>query len=264
MPKNYQTLKLEKISDHILVVTLNRPEVRNAINSIMMKELFYLWSDLYPNAEGIRCIILTGSGEKAFCAGADLKERKDIALEIWQQQHAVLQQAMTAMVNCPIPIIASVNGAAYGGGLELILASDFAYASDQAVFAQSEVKIGIIPGAMGTQQLPRATGLRRAREITYTALPFNAEQAFEWGVINKVYPAEELMKNVTLTARLIAENAPLAVMQAKKALRVAPDVDLKTGYAFEVEAYNRLLPTEDRVEGVRAFNEKRKPNFNGK
>jgi enoyl-CoA hydratase len=260
---NYETLKIENISPYIIQITINRPEVRNAINSTMMKEFFQLWSELFSNPQKIRCIILTGSGDKAFCAGADLKERNGISLEVWHQQHAVLQQAMQAMVNCPIPIIAAVNGAAFGGGLELILSSDFAYAATHAVFAQSEVKLGIIPGALGTQQLPRACGMRRAKEITYTALPFNAAQAYEWGIVNQICEPENLMNQVIATAIQIAEQAPLAVMQAKKALRISADVDLKTGSAFEVEAYNRLLPTKDRVEGVSAFNEKRKPCFEG-
>ena len=261
MKQTFKTLSLEKPHEHILLVTLNRPEVRNAINIDMMQDLLSVWTVLFANPDKLRCVILTGAGEKAFCAGADLKERNQMSLDVWRQQYAVLQQAMLAMLDCPIPIIAAVNGAAFGGGLELTMASDFAYATDTATFGQSEVKVGIMPGALGTQNLPRAAGLRRAKELTFTADMFTAQQAFEWGIINKVCAQEELMHAVLATAIKIADNAPYAIRQAKKALNISQGLDLKSGYAFEVEAYHRLLPTKDREEGIRAFNEKRKPSF---
>lgn len=255
------TLKLEKISPHILLVTLNRPEVLNAFNSVMMRELWQLWSGLIADPEDTRCIILTGSGEKAFCAGADLKERQGLELKIWRLQHIALQQAMLAMLDCPVPIIAAVNGVAFGGGLELTLASDFAYAATHARFAQSETKLGIMPGAMGTQNLPRACGLRRAKELTFTAEVFSAEDALQWGIVNKLCEPEQLMPAVCAAAEKIAANAPLAIRQAKKALNISQQSDLKSGYLYEIEAYNFLLTTKDRIEGIGAFNEKRKPIF---
>ena len=258
-----KTIVSTKINQFILLVKLNRPEVRNAINIDMMHDLLHLWEELQVNPEKYRCVILTGTGDKAFCAGADLKARMDITLDVWRSQHAVLQQAMIAMHDCPIPIIAAVNGAAFGGGLELALASDFAYAADTAVFAQSEVKVGLMPGALGTQNLPRAAGLRRAKELTYTGESFTAQQAFEWGIVNKVCSPETLMAQVGAVATRIIENAPLAVKQAKKSLNVSQHLDIKSGYFYEVEAYNQLLPTKDRVEGIQAFNEKRAPKFNG-
>jgi enoyl-CoA hydratase len=257
----FQTLKVSEEFQQILVVTLNRPEVRNAINHPMMQELLQLWQSIGTNPKTIRCIILTGSGDKAFCAGADLKARLDLSLETWQQQHETLQQAMLAMVACPIPIIAAVNGAAYGGGLELTLASDFAYAADTVMFAQSEVKLGIIPGAMGTQNLPRACGLRRAKELCFTADAFSAAQAYEWGIINKVCAPAELVPAVLATAKKIAASAPIAVREAKQAMNMSQNTDLKSGFAYEVKAYQRALNSEDRVEGIKAFNEKRKPSF---
>jgi enoyl-CoA hydratase len=263
MSLNFNTLKVEKIDNHILLVTLNRPESRNAINSVMMLELRQLWQDLYVNNEKLRCVILTGVNP-AFSAGADLKERNHISLDTWQAQHAVFEQAMLAMIDCPIPIIAAVNGAAFGGGLELALASDFAYAVDTAIFAQSEVKIGIMPAALGTQHLPRTCGLRRAKELAFTGDTFSAHEALEWGIINKVYSATELMPAVLATAKKIADNAPLAIQQVKKSLNISQQADIKTGFSYEIEAYNRLLPTQDREEGIRAFNEKRKAEFIGK
>jgi enoyl-CoA hydratase len=260
---NLTTLKIEKPQDSTLMVTLNRPAVKNAINTEMMRELLMFWQTCYISLEEVRCIILTAS-EDAFCSGADLKERKTMSLDVWRSQHALLEQAMLAMLDCPVPIIAAVNGAAYGGGLELALASDFIYATSSAVFSQSEVKIGIIPGALGTQNLPRAGGLRRAKELAFTAEVFSALDAYEWGIVNKICDPEELIGEALFTASKIAANAPLAVRQVKKALNMSQQLDIKSGYMFESEAYNRLLATEDREEGIRAFNEKRKPVFVGK
>lgn len=263
MDTDFKTLKVEKKGDHILLVTLNRPEVRNAINIDMMHDLFKLWSELYRNHHDLRCVVLTGS-DKAFCAGADLKERQNMSLDVWQTQRAVLEQAMLSMVDCPIPIISAVNGPAFGGGMELVLASDFAYAAKTATFSQSEVKIGLMPGALGSQHLPKACGLKRAKELTFTASIFSAEEAYEWGIINKVCEPDQLLSEVLGTANKIAENAPVAIKQVKKALNMSQHLDVKTGFAYEIEAYNRLLPTKDREEGIKAFNEKRKPNFLGK
>lgn len=254
---NFNTLKISNADPHILIVTLHRPEVRNAINSEMMKELLVFWNEINVDKKW-RCIILTGT-DPAFCAGADLKERKNITMEIWKSQHVILVQAMKAMLECPIPIIAAVNGVAFGGGLELVLASDFAYASREAVFAQSEVKIGIIPGAFGTQHLPRAAGLARAKECIFTAKSFTANEAFEWGIINKISESSNLMADVLNTAKIIAENAPLAVRAAKTALNASSI----SHYEKELENYYHALNTKDRAEGILAFNEKRKPIFLG-
>jgi len=264
MKKLFNTLHLSNPEPYILQITLNRPEVLNAINSEMMRELHELWQSLYKPSKDTRCIILTGSGPKAFCAGADLKERHQIDIKTWQQQHAVLQQAMLAMVDCATPIIAAVNGAAFGGGLELALAADFIYAADTAIFAQSETKLGIMPGAMGTQHLPKACGIRRAKELSYTAKTFSAQQAYEWGIVNTLCKPETLLTEVLNTAIQIAENAPFAIRQAKKAINVSQHLDLKSGYFYEIEAYNRLLLTQDKEEGIRAFNEKRRPRFEDK
>jgi enoyl-CoA hydratase len=161
-------------------------------------------------------------------------------------------------------VIAAVNGHAYAGGLEMVLACDFAYAVRTARFALTEVTLGIMPGAGGTQNLPRAVGERRAKEIILTGRPFAAELALEWGILNRLCEPGELMPAVMDTARTIAANAPLSVRQAKKSIHYGLQMDLRTGFRFEIEAYNRLVPTEDRLEGVRAFNEKRKPAFKGR
>lgn len=258
---NYKTLDITPHEKSILIVTLNRPNVRNAIDSAMMLDLKNFWQEI-TKSTNYRCVILTGA-PPAFCAGADLKERNNISLTTWKEQRAILEAAMFAMLDCPIPIIAAVNGAAFGGGLELALASDFIYASKTASFSQSEVKVGLMPGALGTQNLPRAAGLRRAKELCFTGDVFSAKEALEWGIINKVCEPDQLIKEALTTAHKIAENAPLAITQSKQSLNASQHLDLKSGYLYEIEAYNRLLSTHDREEGIRAFNEKRKPIFNG-
>ncbi len=264
MRTDYETILLERPEEHIVLLTLNRPEVRNAFNTQMGVELGDFFRAMYVNQEDVRCIVLTGAGEKAFCAGGDLKQRNEMTDEQWMQQHAAFEQKTLAMLDCPVPIIAAVNGAAFGGGCELALSSDFIYASEKARFAQTEVRLGIMPGAGGTQNLPRAVGVRRAKEIILTAEPFTAAEAFEWGMVNKLCAPDALLDEAMATARKIAGNGPIAVRQAKKSITMATQMDLKTGYAFEIEAYNRMVPTEDRLEGVRAFNEKRKPEFKGR
>ncbi len=263
MRSEWQTLRLERHDSHVLCVTLDRPRFANAIDTRMGRELGELWSSLYVDAEDVRCVVLTGAGRRAFCAGGDLKEREGMTDEAWQRQHAVFEQAWRAHSECPIPVIAAVNGAAYAGGCELALACDFVYAARSARFALTEVTLGIMPGAMGTQNLPRAVGLRRAKEIVLTGRPFGAEEALRWGLVNAVFDDEALLDAALDTARAVSANAPIAVRQAKKALDMATQVDLRTGFAFELEAYNRMVPTQDRIEGVRAFNEKRRPRFTG-
>lgn len=261
--EKFNTLRTS-YEEAILVVTLTRPEVRNAMNGEMMQELYTLWRKLYRPKEDIRCIILIGEGDKAFCAGADLKERDRIDLETWRQHHAMLQQAMLSMADCPIPIIAAVNGCAYGGGLELALGADLCYATQQATFCQSEARLGIMPGAGGTQSLARLCGVRRAKELSYTGRVFTAVEAHQWGLVNALYSEEELFPAVKETALAIARNAPLAVRQIKRAIYMAQSVDLKSGYLYEIAAYDTLLETEDRKEGIQAFNQKRRPFFRGK
>lgn len=262
MDFNFNTLQIEKYNKYILIVTLSRPEVKNAINGDMIADFNLLWNELTHEPSELRCIIVTGAGD-AFCAGADLKERKNMALDVWKTQVGLLRKSVLAMRQCPIPIIAAVHGPAFGGGLELILASDFAYASTQAIFAQSEVKIGIIPGALGTQNLPKACGIRRAKELIFTAESFSAEKALAWGIINKICEPEKLMNEVLATATKIADNAPIAVRAAKNAMNIALESDINTGFAKEFEYYQCALDTKDRIEGIQAFNEKRKPIYLG-
>ncbi len=260
----FDTLKVAIGEDRVGVVTLNRPEALNAMNTRMMEELRDCFAGFYVNPEAAACLVLTGEGTRGFCTGADLKERKGMTDAQWRRQHAIIEQAFKAIMECPVPIIAAVNGAAYAGGMELALASDFAYAAQSARFALTEVTLGIMPGAAGTQNLPRAVGVRRAKEIVLTGTPFTAEQALAWGVVNRVCPDDQLMGEVLAVATRIAANAPVSVRQAKKAIDKGAELDRMSGYAFELEAYYRTVVTEDRQEGINAFNEKRKPRYTGK
>ncbi len=204
----YQTLLAERVEPAVLRVTLNRPQAANALNTQMGRELLALWSEL-ADAHDIGCVVLTGAGERAFCAGADLKERQGMSDADWQAQHVIFERHYGALLAVPMPVIAAVNGHAYAGGLEMMLACDFAYAVPAARFALTETTLGIMPGAGGTQLLPRAVGERRAKEIILTGRPFSAEEAQQWGLVNRLVAPEALIDAALATAAHIAENAPL-------------------------------------------------------
>ena len=263
MSQAYETLSIERREDHILMITLNRPHAANAMNTRMGEDLMDVFERFQLDAEGVRVIVLTGAGDKAFCAGGDLKERNGMTDTQWLRQHAMFERMLRAIIACPIPLIGAINGAAYGGGCEITAALDFAYASENARFALTEVTLGIMPGAGGTQNLPRAMGERRAKEIILTGLPFTAQQAFEWGLINRVLPQNDLMEATLATARRIAQNAPISIRQAKQSIHRGLQMSLADGLAYEIECYNRMVSTEDRHEGVLAYNEKRPPVFRG-
>jgi enoyl-CoA hydratase len=179
-------------------------------------------------------------------------------------QHEIFERQYWRLLDCPLPVIAALNGHAFAGGLEMALACDFAYAVPEARFALTEVTLGIMPGAGGTQLLPRAVGERRAKEIILTGRPFGAQEALDWGIVNRLCPRADLLAEAMKTAAAICANAPLSIRQAKKAIHHGLQMDLKNGLMFEIEAYNRLVGTGDRSEGIRAFNEKRKPVFKGR
>jgi enoyl-CoA hydratase len=260
----YQTILTDTPAPHVLRVTLNRPEIANAFNTQMMRDLLSLWQELATNEELPRCIVLTGAGDRAFCAGADLKERNTLSEAQWMAQHVIIEEQFKALIECPVPVIAAANGHAFAGGLEMLLACDFAYAVKAARFALTEVTLGLMPGAGGTQTLPRAVGERRAKEIILTGKPFEAAQALEWGVVNSLYEPDALMPAAIETATRIANNAPIAVKEARRSIHGGLQKDLAAAMRFEIECYNKLVPTEDRREGIRAFNEKRKPEFKGR
>jgi enoyl-CoA hydratase/carnithine racemase len=264
MADQFETVAVEMSEEGLLCVTLNRPDVRNAINTQMGLDLRTIFRPLAFDAGNVRCVVVTGAGDKAFCAGGDLKERNGMSDAQWRAQHAVFEEAFYAIMDCAAPVIAAVNGAAFGGGCELALSCDFIYAVSNARFALTETTLGIMPGCGGTQNLPRSVGERRAKELILTGRAFSAAEAFEWGMVNRVCEVAELVPAALETAKAICANAPVSVRQAKKAIHNGLNVDLRTGLAFEIESYNRTVVTEDRLEGVRAFGEKRKPRFQGK
>jgi enoyl-CoA hydratase/carnithine racemase len=264
MNREFATIRAEDHGDGLVLLTLNRPQVANALNTQMGQDLLAFFDAVNAAPAQARSIVLTGAGERAFCAGGDLKERNGMTDDEWQAQHLLFERMIRAFIACPVPVIGAVNGAAYAGGCELALCCDFVYAAESARFALTEVTLGIMPGAGGTQQLPRAVGERRAKEIILTGRPFTAQDAYEWGMVNRLCAPGKVVEEAIETARRIADNAPISVRQAKQAIHYGLQMDLASGMMLEIEAYNRMVPTEDRREGIASFNEKRKPVFKGR
>ena len=246
----------------MVTVTLNRPEALNAMNTALGEDLLACFDALSKEA-GARAVILTGAGTRAFCAGGDLKERQGMTDEAWRAQHVIFEQAAFRLVRCPIPVIAAVEGVALGGGFELAVLSDFIVASETAVFGMPETTLGIFPGIGGTQLLPRIIGAPLAKELIFTGRRIAAAEARTMGLVNHLVPAGQAAARATEIATTIAQNGPIAVRQAKKAIAYGSETDLETGMILAIEAYNATVVTDDRLEGVRAFNEKRRPDFKG-
>jgi enoyl-CoA hydratase len=258
----YQTLRVEH-QGHVQLVTLNRPEAANSINLAMIEELNHWMWELYVDPGETRCIVLTGAGDRVFCGGGDMKERHRMTPDAVRRQRALMERLIRQFTECPVPIIAAVNGAAMGAGCEIVASSDFAYASETARFALPEVKRAISPGAGATQTIPRACGLRRAKELILTGEPFTAAEAHQWGLVNKVVAPEALLPETLAVARTIAGNAPMAVRQSKKALDISADADFGTGFRFEIETHAPTARSRDRQEALAAFVEKREPVYRG-
>src|SRR2546423_9483953 len=229
-----EALRIEEQSGDVLLVTLDRPEVANAFNTGAALELCELF-ERFRDEQPCRCVVVTGAGDRAFCAGADLKERESLSDEQWHSQHEVFERMFRAVRDCPIPVIAAVNGAAYGGGLELVLLCDFAYASRTAKFALTEVSLGIMPGGGGTQTLPRAVGERRATQLILAARPFSAEEALAWGVVNKLCEAGKVGGGTVQEGGSIPPPWPLSRGQGK----AADPPDLQQDPAFAPGAGTR-------------------------
>ncbi|MDP3853209.1 enoyl-CoA hydratase/isomerase family protein [Phenylobacterium sp.] len=256
-----KTITVGEAGEGVRLVTLSRPDAANALSTAMGEELLALWKAMAKDPK-VRVAVLTGAG-RFFCAGADLKERDGMTDAAWGEQHVMFEAMIRAQLSCPFPIIAAVNGAAMGGGCEMALACDFAWGSDTARLGLPEVGLGIIPGLGGTQYIVRAAGARRASELLMSGLPIDATQALDFGLLNRVVPADELMPQVLERARVIASKAPLSVRALKAVVQGGAALRLDKAMALELVQYNRLFKTKDRREGVAAFNQKRTAVFRG-
>jgi len=208
--------------------------------------------------------VITGAGNRAFCAGADLKERATMAPDAVTEFIYTIRTLFSAIDDLPTPTIAAVNGFAFGGGTELALACDLRVAADTAQMGLTETRLAIIPGAGGTQRLPRLVGLGKAKELIFTGRRVAAEEALAIGLVNRIAPPDTLMEAAMAMAEVICEAGPIAVRQAKYAISHGMETDLSTGLAIESAAYWATIPTEDRLEGLAAFREKRKPVYKGR
>ena len=246
----------------VLLLTLNRPEVMNALNFPTLLELQEALKEAWFSRD-VRVIIVTGAGDKAFCAGADLKEREKMTEIEVKNYIRTIRETFTMFEDIPKPVICAINGYAFGGGLEMALACDIRIAADTAKMGLTETSLAIIPGAGGTQRLPRIVGKAKAKELIFTARRITAEEALKIGLVNEVVPKQRLIERAFEIANEIAQNGPLAVEAAKFAINRGTEVDIKTGLEIESKAYDTLIPTKDRREGLIAFKEKRKPKYVG-
>jgi enoyl-CoA hydratase len=251
-----------KVDGHLAVITINRPDQFNCLDLETLSQLDEVVDELKFDKE-IRVAILTGAGERAFCTGADLRERRTLNEKEVRRNVHLIGEVFSKIEELPQPTIAAINGYALGGGLELALVCDFRIAVKEATLGLTEVSWGIIPGAGGTQRLSRLIGTSRAKELILTARKIDAFQAYDIGLVNKVVDRSQLLEAAVELAEEIIKNAPLAVTQAKYAINYGSNVDLKTGLAIESKAYEVIIPTKDRLEALEAFKEKRPPKFIG-
>ncbi|MBS5939375.1 short-chain-enoyl-CoA hydratase [Clostridium sartagoforme] len=253
---------LEK-SEHLAIVTINRPKALNALNSETLKDLDVVLDDLEKD-NNIYCVILTGSGEKAFVAGADISEMKDLSEEEGRNFGLLGNKVFRRLEKLDKPVIAAISGFALGGGCELAMACDIRIASEKAKFAQPEAGLGITPGFGGTQRLPRLVGEGKAKELIYTCATIKADEALSIGLVNKVVPLESLMDEAKAMASLIMANAPIAVKLCKDAINRGMQVDIDKAVEIEAGDFGKCFATEDQKEGMTAFMERRAKNFSNK
>jgi enoyl-CoA hydratase/carnithine racemase len=246
----------------ILTLTLNRPEVMNSLNFPLLHALRHQIETLRFKTE-VRVVIITGSGDKAFCAGADLKERATLSPDKVKEYIFTIRNLFTSIEQLNKAVIAAVNGIALGGGTELALASDIRIASSTATMGLTEARLAIIPGAGGTQRLPRLVGKGKAKELIFTGRRIAAQEALDIGLVNQVCEPAALREACKNMAAMICETGPIALEQAKYAINYGMETDIHTGLAIESNAYWVCIPTKDRQEGLAAFKEKRKPVYSG-
>ncbi|UCH31233.1 MAG: enoyl-CoA hydratase/isomerase family protein [Candidatus Bathyarchaeota archaeon] len=250
-------------SERIATITLNRPEALNAWSKELTNEFFEALKDAQED-EAIRAIIITGAGEKAFSAGADIKAMKGMNALKARALSQRGDKICSALESIEKPIIAAINGYALGGGLEISMACDFRIASENARLGQTEINIGLIPGWGGTQRLIRLVSKARAKELVYTGKIIDAKTAYRWGLVNKVVPATDLMTETRQFAKELASKAPIAIKVAKSLIERGADTDLKAGLALEREGFGVVASSMDLQEGISAFTEKRTPEWKGR
>ena len=255
----YKYLLLEK-EDGIGILYINRPEAMNALNTGVLEEIIHAMGEISKDDE-IQVLIITGAGDKSFVAGADIKEMHGLTAVEGRKFGYIGQAAFRAIEKLEKPVIAAVNGFALGGGCELAMAADIRLASDKAKFGQPEVGLGITPGFGGTQRLPRLVGEGRAMELILTANTINVEEAYRIGLVNHIYPAENLLDEARKMARKIMSNAPLAVKYSKSANNKGLQTDIDTGMAIEADLFGICFSTEDQKAGMGAFLNKEKASF---
>ncbi|MEK4230632.1 enoyl-CoA hydratase-related protein [Solibacillus sp. FSL H8-0538] len=255
-------LKYEQ-KEFIAYITLNRPDALNAFNYEMLEELQKVVESVRIHPD-IRLVIITGTGNKSFSVGADLKERKSLPDSLVKRNLNKFGEVFSMIEQLPQPTICVLNGYAFGGGLELALACDFRIASDHISVGLTETSLGIIPGAGGTQRLPRLIGETKALELILTAKKLDAAEALSIGLVTQIVGEDTLQQTTEDFASRILRNAPIAIQQAKFAVKQGMKVDLHTGLQIERKAYELTIPTEDRIEALNAFSEKRSPQFKGK
>ena len=259
---NEKVLLVEE-KDGIAVLTLNRPEVMNSFNFVLLNSLKEQVDALKFNSN-VRVVIITGAGRKAFCAGADLKERTTFDELQVKEFIFTIRNLFTSIEHLNKPVIAAINGVALGGGTELALACDIRIAAMNASMGLTETRLAIIPGAGGTQRLPRLIGRGKAKELIFTGRRVDAREALQIGLVNQICDPESLLEECQKMAAMICETGPIAIEQAKYAINYGLETDLHTGLGIESNAYWVTIPTEDRLEGLAAFQEKRKPVYKGK
>jgi enoyl-CoA hydratase len=257
----YQNVLLQT-NERISTLTINRPDKRNALNQATRDEILHVLDSLERSADS-RVLIITGAGDKAFIAGADIAEFEG-RTALTQRESMKGRRIFDAVEEFPKPVIAMINGFCLGGGMELALACDIRIASDTAKLGQPEVNLGIIPGGGGTQRLTRLVGEGKAMELILTGDLIDAAEAKSIGLVNDVVPSAELLSRVLALAGRIAEKSPIALQMAKEAVKTASRMNLREGLDRETDLFSITFGSEDKAEGVRAFLEKRKPDFKGR
>lgn len=258
----YKMINYEIKQNNIALVTLNREAAANSLNKQILTELNLVVENINNNNE-IHCVIITGQGEKVFSAGADLKEREAMNDQEVIQAVTLIGETINNVAKIKIPVIAAMNGSAFGGGLELALACDFRIATEGIMLGLIETSLAIIPGAGGTQRLARLIGPGRAKQMIFTAERIQAKEAFEYGILEEVLPKEDFSEQVISYAKKIIKNGPLAVQLAKQSINEGLDLNIEEGLELEHELYKKTIPSEDRKEGLAAFKEKRTPKYKG-